>query len=412
MKTSHLLFLGAASLFFVSCQDELVTSASPFSPDEKQVILAEFEEDYIEVPAYTSTANLPEHFARFGFGLESRGEDNLIHLGRALFYDTRLSSDLKVSCASCHDQTKGFADNKAFSDGIEGRSTARNSPAINNIRAYYGTAGSGFFWDARANSLEHQAEETMSNPDEMGMTLEGVAERLRATEAYPILFGRLANDEDIQGETITKALAAFTRNISSTSSKFDKALDLKIKEEGLEGFRASNTVVSGDFDEGSLAEQFTTEENAGKTLYLNNCASCHSNQLPTRLSAKNNGLYPNGGYQDKGVGALNNGQSINKDGFFKTPQLRNVALTAPYMHNGSIQTLEEVIEHYSNNIATRDNLSAELDGGTDDKTILLNSGKRGFNFSAEEKEQLLAFLHTLTDSDLASRSELSNPLKG
>lgn len=404
MKAVHLLSLALVSLVAASCQDELVTTTSPFAPEERTAITNEFEAEFLEVPAYTSTDDLPIHFSRFGFGTESRGEDNLIHLGRALFYDTRLSSDLSVSCASCHDQAKGFADDKAFSDGIEGRSTARNSQSINNIRAYYGNHGTGFFWDARANSLEHQAEETMANPDEMGMSLNDVADRLRATEAYPILFDRLANDKRISNETITQALAAFTRNISSTGSKFDKALDLKLREQG-SNFSFNSADVESDFVSGSASERFTAEENAGKTLFLQNCQSCHSNQLPRRLDANNNGLYPEGGYEDKGVGALENAQGSNRDGWFKTPQLRNVALTAPYMHNGSFATLEEVIDHYSSGIEDRSNLSNVL------KQLPLENGKRGFGFSQQEKEQLLAFLHTLTDTELVEREELSNPLK-
>lgn len=410
MKASHLLLigLGAASLFFTSCQEDLETSSSPFAPEERAAITSEFNEDFLEVPEYTNAENLPVHFSRLGFGTTSRGEDNMIHLGRALFYDTRLSSDMTVSCASCHDQAKGFADDKALSEGIEGRSTARNTQSINNIRAYYGDTGSGFFWDARATSLEHQAEETMGNPDEMGMSLEDAAARLRATATYPILFDRLANDKDISTETITAALAAFTRNISSTGSKFDKALDIKLRSENPDQFFFGQEAVSGNFATGSEVNaeaRFTEEENRGKAIYLNNCASCHSAQLPTRLAAENNGLYPDGGYQDKGVGALSN-QSSNKNGWFKTPQLRNVALSAPYMHNGSMQTLEEVIEHYSSGIEDRSNLSNELQ-----RLPMLVSGKRGFNFSVQEKQNLLAFLHTLTDTELASRSELSNPLK-
>ena len=413
MKASHLLFLGAAGLLFASCQDELVTSSSPFAPEERTAIVGEFQEDFLEVPAYTNADNLPVHFSRLGFGTTSRGEDNLIHLGRALFYDTRLSSDLSVSCASCHDQTKGFADDKAFSDGIEGRSTARNSQSINNIRAYYGDTGSGFFWDARATSLEHQAEETMANPDEMGMSLDDVAARLRATETYPILFDRLANDKGISNETITQALAAFTRNISSTGSKFDKALDRKLRSENPDQFFFGDQAVSGDFDQGSIgssvsaSERYTAEENRGKTLYMNNCSSCHSSQLPTRLGSFNNGLYPDGGYEDKGVGALDNSSGFSQNGVFKAPQLRNVALSGPYMHNGSIQTLEEVVEHYSSGISSHANLSRTLAG----LSLNPSTGKRGFNFTPEEKQELLAFLHTLTDTELASREELSNPLK-
>ena len=389
----------AIVLLFASCQDNLQVESTIFLPEEKEIIAAEFSENFIEAPDYANPAKLPEHFRRFGFGSISEMEKWEIHLGRALFYDIRLSEDMTVSCASCHKQELGFADDVAFSKGIRARSTARNSQSINNIRAYYGDSGQGFFWDSRANSLQEQATETMANPDEMGMSLQEVRTRLLEIPAYKILFEKVYQDESIRVGNITNALAAFTRSISSTGSKFDQALHNEMQNrQG--GFRFGSDLVEPNFND------FTVEENLGKKIYLENCASCHSTQLPTRLEDKSNGLYALGQYQDKGKGDLPGFQSEQWEGFFKTPQLRNVALTAPYMHNGSIATLREVIDHYSEGIENNHNLSHELRD-----LPLFPNGKRGFNFSESEKNNLEAFLNTLTDRALAVNPDLSDPFK-
>ena len=386
-----------ALLFFASC-DNVDGVNTVYSPEEQAEIAAEFSATFVDVPKYTNAEGLPAHFARFGFGTQSKTEDAKIHLGRALFYDVRLSEDLSVSCASCHQQDHGFADTEALSTGISGRATARNSQSINNIRAYYGDTGSGFFWDSRAQSLEHQAEETMANENEMGMSLSEVRERLEQVPAYSALFRAAFNgDATPRNRHITEALAAFTRNISSTGSEFDKALDAHLRSEGNENrFGFGNELVTPAFAE------FNDSQNRGKELYLQNCSSCHSSQLPTRLEPANNGLYVTGGYEDKGVGALRPG----KDGWFKTPQLRNVAMTGPYMHNGSIETLEEVIEHYSSGINNHNDLSPEFRTLRD-----MGNGKVGFGFSDRDKDDLLAFLHTLTDNELAANENLANPFQ-
>ncbi len=397
MKFTTLCLTTLSAFALASCSDDVPTQSSIFHPDEEAIIAEEFSEDFLYAPEYSDPAELPVHFRSFGFGTLAAQEKWEVHLGRALFYDIRLSEDMSVSCASCHKQSNGFADDKAFSDGIAGRSTSRNSQSINNIRAYYGDSGSGFFWDARATSLQDQATQTMANPNEMGMSLQEVYARVMAVPAYEIFFNRVYRDVAITPDHITRALAAFTRSISSTGSAFDVALDAHMTNSN-QSFGFGEELVRPAFS------SFTAAQNAGKELYLDNCASCHSTQLPTRLSPQNNGLYATGAYPDKGVGALQT--STNKDGWFKTPQLRNVALTGPYMHDGSIETLREVIDHYSDGIELHKDLSQELVG-----LEIQPSGKRGFNFSETEKDNLEAFLHTLTDTRLVADTKLSDPFQ-
>jgi cytochrome c peroxidase len=396
-----------AAALLVSCQKDIEVVEGPFDPADHAILLESFDESYLTVPNYTSTADVPIHFASFGFGQQSRQTDYEIHLGRALFYDTRLSSDGTVSCASCHNQALGFADNKALSEGVSNNLTARNSQPINNIRAYYGDLGSGFFWDARATSLENQIEQSMTNPHEMGMTLSGVVQRVREVPAYTVAFKTLSATGRVDQSSVLHALAAFTRNISSTGSKFDGALDHKIKSESQSNFGFRSDLVEGNLNLSDTPAEyrFTEDELAGKDLYLHNCASCHSSQLPQRLDHKNNGLYAESDLVDLGVGAATGNASYN--GWFKTPQLRNVALTAPYMHDGSMASLAEVIEHYSSGIAADGNISGELRSLTRN----LGNGKRGFDFTEKEKEQLIDFLHTLTDYRLTQNPNLANPLK-
>ena len=397
-RYTSLLFAICGALALASC-DDVDEGSTVYTPEERATLAAEWSEDFVDVPDYADPASLPEHFTRFGFERLTIPERYEVHLGRALFYDTRLSLNEDISCGSCHRQSAGFADVEAFSTGTGGALTSRNSQSINNIRAYYGDDGGGFFWDARARSLPDQATATMASPEEMGMSIDAVRDRLAQVPAYRILFSKAYPDASpaLTTANISHALAAFTRNITSTGSAFDRELAHHIEQLDGRDVRFGQDLVAPDFT------GFSALENAGKTLYLANCAGCHSSQLPTRLSPRNNGLYATGAYPDKGVGALP-GRSAEA-GHFKTPQLRNVALTAPYMHDGSMRTLEDVVEHYSTGIHEHEALSEELRLST----TPLGGGVRGFAFSDEEKAQLLAFLHTLTDNALVANAEYADP---
>ena len=319
--------------------------------------------------------DLPELPHDYGF---SHG---LGTLGRVLFYDTKLSSTEEISCASCHKQEIAFSDDVAFSHGVNGVTT-RNSIGLFGGVAYY-SAPNSFFWDERAKRMEDQPGMTISNTIEMDMTLTKVAERLRQDAAYPILFKKAFGDSEIDEDRITQALVHFVRSITTNESKYDEELN----KNGF--FVGPETQFSG----------YTSAENLGMKLYQNNCASCHGNTLSPLVATANNGL--DEVYEDKGVGEVS--FDVRQNGVFKVPLIRNVELTAPYMHDGRFETLEEVIDFYSEGIQSHENLHANLRNS--------DGSAKNMDFSREEKQALVAFLKTLTDHELAKKEKYADPFK-
>jgi len=354
--------------------------------------LPELPDDY--------TVNLPVHMT--GTGLFTRPVSNeQAVLGRVLFYDKSLSTDGTISCASCHQQDKGFADDVAFSRGVEDNQTARNSFALSsvvNFAAYYGTDLNGtsavrFFWDNRAETVAAQARGSLTNPDEMGMEMHEVADAVKAAPYYKPLFVKAFGSEEITEDKILDAIQDFVNAMGSYNSKFD--------QEAAKLYKRANAIGTGTLH--NQISGYTAEENAGKALYMTNCASCHSENMgrPVKLLASN-GLDLNP--DDEGArGFTGNAHEI---GQFKVPTLRNIALTGPYMHDGRFNTLEEVIEHYSTGIQDHPNLNSELRVNQNS-----NGAAMKFNYSSEEKAQLIAFLNTLTDETVATDSRFSNPFK-
>jgi cytochrome c peroxidase len=306
-------------------------------------------------------------------------------LGRVLFYDEKLSKNNKVSCASCHTQADAFADKVAFSDGFEGVKTKRNAFALGtvpNFEASYGGFGgqSHLFWDERAVTIEQQCEMTITDPIEMGMDLGDLTEKLKQEEYYRILFRKAFKTDEIQQHLVLAALGQFIRSFNTTETKFDEGMN--------------NTM---DFT--ANFSNFTAQENSGKALFSANCESCHGGtQFLSNVTTANNGL--EAVYTDKGIGEITNISADN--GVFKVPLLRNVALTAPYMHDGRFTTLGEVMDHYSNNVVNHTNLHFNLKSG---------SSPRRMNFSEAEKQALIAFLNTFTDNEFTTDIRFSNPFK-
>ena len=191
-------------------------------------------------------------------------------LGRVLFYDKNLSKDKTISCASCHAQSIAFSDDKAFSDGIENRATDRNSLALGAVFSfseYYGNASFGripFFWDNRASSVQEQSEQTFANPNEMGMEMHQVLERVKEMPYYTPLMKAAFGLGDITEQKILDAINEFVNSLGSFNAPFDKALDNE--------FRNHNNAISAVQEDFAL---FNAQENLGKRLYLDNCASCH-----------------------------------------------------------------------------------------------------------------------------------------
>ena len=237
--------------------------------------------------------------------------DEKIALGKQLYFDGRLSSDNKVSCASCHDPAKGFSNGDQFATGVEGKKGGRNSPTVINAALQQFQ-----FWDGRAKSLEEQALGPIQNSIEMNMPLEAVVARLNGIEGYKTQFQKVFGTE-VTSAGIGKAIAAYERTILSGDAPYDR-------------FKA------GDHAALSPAAQQGMKLFFGKA----NCVACHAGPNFTDNGFHNIGLPGT----DEGRTAIS--KSLGDKGSFKTPTLREIARTAPYMHDGSLKTLEEVIAHY------------------------------------------------------------------
>ncbi len=311
-------------------------------------------------------------------------------LGRVLFYEQKLSSNGTISCASCHKQEFGFSDNEVLSLGFDGGTTRRHSMGLVNAR-FYDTGK--FFWDERAATLEDQVLMPMQDPVEMGMTLPEVIQIVKDQPYAAPLFTEAFGDDTITSERIAKALAQFVRSIVSVNAKYDQG-------------RSQVNGPMMDFP------NFTTEENLGKELFFGqnlpvpSCSSCHLSEAfvapllapNASTSGTNNGLDATS-TDDLGVGETT-GQN-GQNGKFKVPSLRNVALRAPYMHDGRFADLSEVIDHYSTGIQNHPTLQPFLQDQNGDPIQ--------YNFTLAEKNALIAFLNTLSDQDLGTDEKYSDP---
>ena len=310
---------------------------------------------------------LPANAPRYDINA-SEQQNWLTHTGRMLFYDKQLSAANTVACASCHKQEFGFADNSKFSTGVRGIQTPRNSPAI--VRSF-----GGLFWDARANSLEDLSTQPVMNHLEMGIEdFSEVLNKVSHTKVYEKAFGN-AGINTINEESIQKALAAFMRTMSQDNVQ-----------------KIWNNI-----------KHLTGKEQRGKEIFDKNCGACHSGQHFDsdwgfgRIGARKNiGLDYT--YADKGIGDLT--KEPSQDGFFRVPSLLNIRYTAPYMHDGRFNTLEEVVEHYNSGIKNHKNLSWELKSG--------NAALR-MNMSDYEKEALVSFLKSIKNPEIKSHQNYSNP---
>lgn len=313
-------------------------------------------------------------------------------LGRVLFYDTSLSANNTIRCASCHKQDRGFSDEARFSVGLSGEKTRRNSMTLINSRYYQ---SGRFFWDERAATLEEQVLMPIEDHVEMGLELPALVSRLEQLEYYPILFKYAFGSEEITARKTALALAQFIRSIVSYRSKFDQALiDAGSPEVG-EGM--------------PLLPGLTAQENVGLDIFMRGrkgatCQYCHGTPQLIAFEARNNGL--SSAYADNGKGEVTGVSS--DDALFKPPTLRNIALTAPYMHDGRFETLMDVVNHYDANVQRHPNLHFRL--------TTVDDGPAGgppmrMNLSLDEKEALVAFLYTLTDPTIATDEKYSDPFK-
>jgi cytochrome c peroxidase len=286
-----------------------------------------------------------------------------VALGRKLYYDTKLSADNSTSCATCHSPKMGFGDGLAVSTGIRGQTGGRNAPVVTN--SAYNTIQ---FWDGRAPSLEEQAGGPMQNPVEMGHSIKGIEQELSKDPVYVDMFAKAWGPGPITFEKVRKSIASFERTVISGDSPFDKYMygNNKNDKKALSPAAIRGLALYRDPKKG-------------------NCAVCHTIEEKYALFTDNKfhnlgiGQDKKGELKDKGRSEISKNET--ELGAFKTPTLRNIALSAPYMHDGSEKTLKEVIDFYVGGGNSNPHLDKEI------KPLKLN---------AQERADLVAFLNSLT----------------
>ena len=324
----------------------------------------------------------PTHFPNMVIPDDNPLTKEGVELGRFLFYEKRLSGDNTMSCATCHMPQNGFSDANQFSVGIDGIAGTRQSMALVNLGWE-----NFFFWDGRASSLEEQILEPVPNPIEMHQSWKDAVSKLNADVKYRNLFFRAFNEEGIDSIKVTKAIAQFLRTLVSGESKYD----VMYKYENSMTLNSNEQSVLGTID---------PEEWAGYDLFksLNgaDCFHCHNGPLMQVKKFSNNGLMPNS-INDLGRAHVTKNPEDNYK--FKVPTLRNIALTAPYMHDGRFTTLDEVIEHYSSGIHMNPTIDPLIEFGS----------QGGVQLDVQEKYLLKKFLLTLTDNNFINNPNFKDP---
>lgn len=304
-----------------------------------------------------------------------------VELGRMLFYEPMLSADGSMSCSSCHAQENAFSDTARFSLGVDNLPGQRQAMAIFNMA--WNT--NEFFWDGRAHLLRDQSLLPIQDPLELKETLENVEFKLGQDQRYLDQFTRAFGSEEISSEKVSLALEQFMNSIVSVESKYDRYL---------------RGEVSLTVNEDRGRELFFAEYNPFFPQYSGaDCQHCHSGKNFENDEYMNNGLDEDADFTD--LGRYDVTEDINDKAKFKVPSLRNIELTPPYMHDGRFATLEEVVEHYDNGIHPSSTLDITLE----------NTRATGLMLTAQDKEDLVAFLKTFTDEVMISDPRYSSPFE-
>ncbi|GAB2546926.1 cytochrome-c peroxidase [Spirosoma aerophilum] len=327
------------------------------------------------VPTGPYRLHYPASFGgRFTIPADNPTTKEGVYLGRLLFYEPRLSITGTISCASCHQQARAFTDGLPFSVGVSGKRTRRNSMSLTNLLWVR-----QLFWDGRSTSLEEQALVPLGHADEMGAKPGEAARALQKTTPYPALFKQVFGSDTITDGRISKALAQFERTLISANSRYDQ-------------YVAGQYQLTESEERGMLL--FNRSPSPEHNIRGGNCAHCHGGAKLYQELFHNNGLdklAPDSGRQ--AITGLAQDQ-----GRFRVPTLRNIALTAPYMHDGRFNSLEQVLDHYSEHIQASPMLAPEL-----------ASQPSGFHFTPGEKADLVSFLRLLTDSTFIYDPRFANP---
>ncbi len=357
MKKNTLALLAIISVVFQYCsgKDAVATNTSTTNTTTPATTNTAKTPTLPSTPYSYANQGLPSHIAQALPAQDNTPADNPITdhgatLGRVLFYDVQLSKTNTISCSSCHQPSLSFSDSAVKSKGFAGGLTNRHSMPLLNLRFY---KSGKMFWDERAATLEQQVLMPIQDMTEMGLTLDELQQKVAAQSYYPALFQNAFGSTQVTSERIAKALAQFLRSIVTTQAKYDQ-------------------VKQGQ-------AQFTPDEAAGEALFLNagniTCASCHT--PPMFITSSPAAAF---GLPDA------TDQGINGTRAFKSSSLRNVANTAPYFHNGSVRSLQ--------------NMLAGTNGAIPQHTV-----------APQDVQRLLAFMQTLTDGTSILQEKYTNPFK-
>ncbi|MCU0445162.1 MAG: cytochrome-c peroxidase [Microscillaceae bacterium] len=324
----------------------------------------------------------PAHFGnQYQIPADNPMSEAGVELGRHLFYDVRLSRNDSISCATCHQPQLGFTDGKARAVGIAGRIHSRSSMALVNL-----LWTKQFFWDGRVSSLEAQVLLPIQDPKEMDMPINQLVGKLQKLPEYPPMFKKAFGIGKISPQNIAKAIAQFERTLISGNARYDQIVSGKIAPSEREQ-RAIQLFMTHPIPEAGIRG--------------GNCGDCHGGYLTQLNTFHNNGLEQEP--LDWGLGAIT-GKTFDR-GKMKAPSLRNIALTAPYMHDGRFKTLREVLDHYNDHVQSSkylDPLIVEATNEVDGQSLLLTEA---------EKADIIYFLNMLTDSSFINNPKFANPFK-
>ncbi|MEM9888025.1 MAG: cytochrome c peroxidase [Bacteroidota bacterium] len=360
-------------ILLLSCKDK-DTGGGSGEPVEEVPIVANYNPTAYE-------AKIPDWLPNMEIPADNPMTEEGINLGRMLFYDRLLSVDGTVACASCHFPERSFVDGRVFSFGVNGAVGKRNAMSLINV----GFHDRGLLWDGEANTLEEQATMPIEDHLEMNDSWENVEQKLQKHDDYPKLFRAAFGIEfasEITKDLAVKAIAQFERTLVSGNSRYDRIVNANDLDAGFPTDAEERGIRLFFFE---LSQQV---DHPG-------CSHCHGGPLFTNNRYMNNGIdsvQTLNDFEDLGRGEVTGRRPDN--GKFKVPTLRNIELTAPYMHDGRFETLEEVLDHYSSGGHFADNLDANI---------------RPFEMSERDKEDLIAFLKMLTDTTFVNNKAFQSP---
>lgn len=342
------------------------------------ILIVACQPEDVEIAQYDGTLYnfvFPENFGDPELPKDNNLTKEGVKLGKMLFFEKALSKDGTQSCASCHVQNDGFSDKNQFSKGVDGLLGKRQAMPIFNL-AWHKT---GFFWDGRAATLREQSLKPIQDPLEMHETLENVVLKLSGNKTYTDQFIRAFGTPEVNSTKVSLALEQFMMTIVSFDSKYDQYL--------------AGKVTLSESEERGRSLFFTEYNQFFPDLSGADCAHCHSGPNFENGEFMNNGLDNDSDFTDYGREKVSN-FAFDRASFLM-PSLRNVAHTAPYMHDGRFKTLEEVVEHYNSGVKMSSTVSP----------LIVPTISKGLGLSAQDKTDLVNFLKTLSDQKFLTNPE-------